>query len=372
MINSVNNAPSNPLLEPGQRQQLSFQKAEELPCSIYRSITNGETGRILVQDHPYMAVTDANGRFEMERVPNGEWTFQFWHPKIGFLQQVERDGKVQNWHKGRVQLKFEGNEVELGTIQVEVGKENYGTVVLRAIDIDNGKPLPGVEFCMANDAAEDWYRHVGTTNKQGLFSYKSASMPGYYFGVDRSPAGYKLVSIDDVDSNITEWRTVHHDFHFRKMPDKDPYPKTRQVPKDKPSPFPTNSNSDFEFSDMPGFEGRRVRFRISRYEDGKITAAQRRLAERIYYNGPRVFAIVKDELTYVQKAEPQDKGDIDGMKDVLIDIFPARANSKRHTAWRFWCRLPGGLHLRQNGYLVSFHDIERADLRIPDHIQPRR
>jgi len=36
-----------------------------------------------VVDHPYFAVTDANGDFSMDNVPPGEYTVEVWHEKFG-------------------------------------------------------------------------------------------------------------------------------------------------------------------------------------------------------------------------------------------------------------------------------------------------
>lgn len=40
---------------------------------------------VLVLDHPYMAVSDANGDFVIEDVPSGRWNVRVWHESIGEL-----------------------------------------------------------------------------------------------------------------------------------------------------------------------------------------------------------------------------------------------------------------------------------------------
>jgi len=67
-------------------------------------------GHVLVQDHPYFAVTDANGRFEIKNLPTGTWRFRVWHERSGYIQQVERNGIKENWERGHFEITIsEGN-----------------------------------------------------------------------------------------------------------------------------------------------------------------------------------------------------------------------------------------------------------------------
>ena len=61
-----------------------------------------------------MSVSDEDGRFEMNPVPSGDWTFQFWHPKLGYVRRVERMGKEELWLRGRVEIRISGEVNELG------------------------------------------------------------------------------------------------------------------------------------------------------------------------------------------------------------------------------------------------------------------
>jgi Carboxypeptidase regulatory-like domain len=40
-----------------------------------------------VLDHPYFAVTDADGKFELKDVPAGTYTIEAWHEKLGPMTQ---------------------------------------------------------------------------------------------------------------------------------------------------------------------------------------------------------------------------------------------------------------------------------------------
>ena len=54
-------------------------------------------GWLIVTDHPYYAVTDASGAFELADVPAGSYTLKFWHETLGEATQdvtVEAGGDV--------------------------------------------------------------------------------------------------------------------------------------------------------------------------------------------------------------------------------------------------------------------------------------
>jgi len=41
------------------------------------------SGWVIVHDHPYYAVTDAQGVFTIADVPPGDYEVQFWHETLG-------------------------------------------------------------------------------------------------------------------------------------------------------------------------------------------------------------------------------------------------------------------------------------------------
>lgn len=60
---------------------------------------------IAVFDHPYFAVTAADGRFTMDSVPPGAYRLVAWHPRLG---RVERKVKVANGAAESVELELKG------------------------------------------------------------------------------------------------------------------------------------------------------------------------------------------------------------------------------------------------------------------------
>ena len=73
---------------------------------------------LVVREHPYVAVTDKDGRFEMRNLPSGEWTFRFWQEKAGYLSRIELGGETVADKKGLYRLPVDKEKVDLGEIQL--------------------------------------------------------------------------------------------------------------------------------------------------------------------------------------------------------------------------------------------------------------
>ena len=52
---------------------------------IHSTIHAWMSGFLLLRDEPYMAKTDQDGKFAIEKLPVGTHTFQFWHERSGYL-----------------------------------------------------------------------------------------------------------------------------------------------------------------------------------------------------------------------------------------------------------------------------------------------
>ncbi len=83
----VRNSPFNVLLSPENREgvELSFPEAESLPFKVVSDLRPWMSSYWLVVDHPYAAVTDANGRFTIKGLPAGEHQFVVWHERCGYI-----------------------------------------------------------------------------------------------------------------------------------------------------------------------------------------------------------------------------------------------------------------------------------------------
>jgi hypothetical protein len=111
------NTPVNPIIPASGQLKQKFPIAERLPVPVSCSIHPWMKAWLLVQETPYMAVSDKEGNLEIKNVPAGEWTFQFYHEKAGFVREVILDGKPTEWSKGRLEINIEG-DTDLGEVRL--------------------------------------------------------------------------------------------------------------------------------------------------------------------------------------------------------------------------------------------------------------
>ena len=60
----------------------------ELRCDFHRWMR----AYIFVMEHPFFAITDANGRFQIKNLPPGEYTLATWHESFGKNKQIIKVG----------------------------------------------------------------------------------------------------------------------------------------------------------------------------------------------------------------------------------------------------------------------------------------
>ncbi len=96
--------PFNDVIPHGMPLERTLKKAEQLPARVDCSIHPWMKAWLLVLDHPYAAVTDADGRFSLPKLPAGEWTFRVWQERVGYLKQVRRSSTVEVLDRGQLKL----------------------------------------------------------------------------------------------------------------------------------------------------------------------------------------------------------------------------------------------------------------------------
>jgi hypothetical protein len=75
-------------------------------------------GYVIVQDHPYMAVSDEAGNFEIKNIPAGKHSFAIWHEASTFLKDL-KVGTGKTDRRGTVELTIKPAEsLDLGEIAV--------------------------------------------------------------------------------------------------------------------------------------------------------------------------------------------------------------------------------------------------------------
>jgi hypothetical protein len=97
----MRNKPNHDLWPARSTLTKQFSVAEVLPVTTSCAIHPWMRGYLVIFDHPYVAVADANGEFSIPEIPQGVWTFRVWHETAGFVRKVKREGRDVDWPKGR-------------------------------------------------------------------------------------------------------------------------------------------------------------------------------------------------------------------------------------------------------------------------------
>jgi len=118
-ISFTANSPFNEGIAVGGVKELKPRKAERYPVDVSCSIHPWMKSYLLVQDTPYVAVTDATGNFEIKDLPTGvELEFQVYHPKSKQIKKVTQDGKAVKWKRGRFKTQVDEGGSDLGELRV--------------------------------------------------------------------------------------------------------------------------------------------------------------------------------------------------------------------------------------------------------------
>ena len=82
------------------------------PASTSCAIHPWMSAYIMATPHPFIAVTDNNGEFEIKNVPAGvNLEFKVWHEKVRYVKNATVGGAPTTWPKGSLKVKLENDQV---------------------------------------------------------------------------------------------------------------------------------------------------------------------------------------------------------------------------------------------------------------------
>ncbi len=126
-LNFFENRTSGLMIPVGGNRDITLQKAEPAPIPVECNIHPWMRAWLVVLDHPYAAVSDAQGRIEIKGLPeNQELTFRVFHEDARHLTNITIDGNVQQWDRNRFQVTLAEGTNDLG--QVKVSPENFASI----------------------------------------------------------------------------------------------------------------------------------------------------------------------------------------------------------------------------------------------------
>lgn len=118
-IQSFKNS-KNVNLPPNSDLKIQFDASDKTPAVVKCDIHPWMTAYLLIREDPYFAVTDKSGKFTIEKIPAGEWSFQFWHNRCGYMKDLSMDGKKFLGRRGEFDVEIkDGETVDLGKLIIE-------------------------------------------------------------------------------------------------------------------------------------------------------------------------------------------------------------------------------------------------------------
>ncbi len=96
-----------------------FEKSESYPSEFACNVHPWMKSYVLIRDNPYMAVTAADGSFEIKNIPAGDHKFIFWHEASGNIKKLKLGSAGKTGKKGRAKLAIPaGGTLDLGEVKV--------------------------------------------------------------------------------------------------------------------------------------------------------------------------------------------------------------------------------------------------------------
>lgn len=77
---SGNNGDENPLLPAGKQAEFPIKNPERAEIKVTCDVHRWMSASVRVFDHPYFAVTNENGEYEIKNAPVGDYRIFVWHP----------------------------------------------------------------------------------------------------------------------------------------------------------------------------------------------------------------------------------------------------------------------------------------------------
>lgn len=94
----------------GAHEITKFRPTKSAPVLISCNIHGWMKGYVRIFDHPYYAVTDKEGNFEIKGVPAGDWNLVVWHEGSGWGTGDSKGSKKQ--------ISVKGAETDAGQIKI--------------------------------------------------------------------------------------------------------------------------------------------------------------------------------------------------------------------------------------------------------------
>jgi len=113
----------NSLIAPSSSNDEASTKGLNEPAPVSCSIHPWMSAFIMATPHPYIAVTDEKGEFEIKNIPAGvDLEFRFWEERVKYIPSATVGGAPVTWPKGRMKVKLENDETRELDVVLDAAK----------------------------------------------------------------------------------------------------------------------------------------------------------------------------------------------------------------------------------------------------------
>lgn len=124
-FNFFKNTPVNYLIPAGGQKAVKPEDPEPAPIPVECNVHPWMKSYVIIQDHPFVAISDEAGVLEIKDLPVGEVTFRVWHENAKkSLDEVTIGGKKETWRLGRMKIELKPGVNDLGTVTIAPEKFN--------------------------------------------------------------------------------------------------------------------------------------------------------------------------------------------------------------------------------------------------------
>lgn len=119
----LNNPGLNVLIPIGGKKEVTLVADEPTLIPVDCNIHPWMKAHIIVQEHPFVGISNEQGEIEIINLPVGEVTFLIRHESAdGSIDEGTVDGKAQKWSRGRMEIELKPGVNDLGTIKLSPDK----------------------------------------------------------------------------------------------------------------------------------------------------------------------------------------------------------------------------------------------------------
>lgn len=113
---TFSNPAQNVLIPAGGQTEAKLTAPERIPAQVACNIHPWMKGYLVVQETPYVGVSNENGELVIKNLPVGKHAFQLWH-ETGYVASGKLNDKPVEWRRGRAEFEIKSGMNDLGVVK---------------------------------------------------------------------------------------------------------------------------------------------------------------------------------------------------------------------------------------------------------------